>query len=524
MTMAMALTLAACRKENSKPQWDVDLLAPIFRSTLTIRDLAPDSLFEVGPDGFITLIYSDRLFVLDLDTLLAIPDTAIAYDYVWPFGPVNLPAGTTLPTNSDATNFELDGMQLRLVELREGVMDLTLRNQINSVIIGTFSLPGANYQGNVLSVQQTVLAGTPGSPSLATVQRNIGGYRFDLTGPAFNTYNTLATLLNLQLDPNGSGALLTNQDSISAIVAYQGLVPQYAKGYFGQRTVHIGPETSDFRLFDAVIAGAIDLQQVGLRIVVTNGVGADMRVRLAYLRARNSSTGASADLAHPIVTGPININRALDLGWGFQAAIYENLLTESNSNVDQMIELMPDAFDYELDLEVNPLGNISNGNDFLYYDSELEARAELEVPLSVIVTGLTLQQSLPSGELPGSAEAHALMEGELMLHVLNGFPLAADLALEIVNDEGVVWSVLPVTGAVAPGILGADGLVQSAVRSKLTTRLTPAQVDLLYVGGRIRVRTVLNTSDQTQHLRLLDSYRMEVQLTARARYMVNGNE
>ena len=197
--------------------------------------------------------------------------------------------------------------------------------------------------------------------------------------------------------------------------------------------------------------------------------------------------------------------------------------TNANSNVDLLLEAMPDRLEFEMDLEVNPLGDVSNGNDFLYWDSKLSAEAELRIPLNVIATGLTLQQTV-TPDLPGSSEGHGLQHGELMLFATNGFPLDAMLLLDIVDDADNVLSTLPVEGAIAAGILGPDLLVHTRVESELSTYLDDAQVDLLYTGGSLRITTVFNTADQTQHLQLLDSYAMDLQITAEGNYIVNGNE
>jgi hypothetical protein len=49
-------------------------------------------------------------------------------------------------------------------------------------------------------------------------------------------------------------------------------------------------------------------------------------------------------------------------------------------------------------------------------------------------------------------------------------------------------------------------------------------MDLLYSAGRLRISTLFNTADQSQHVQLLDGYRMDLQVTVEANYLVNGDE
>ncbi|HRD51540.1 MAG TPA: hypothetical protein PKY96_02725, partial [Flavobacteriales bacterium] len=126
-TVALVLLAAVlafgpgCRKESAKPTWDIDILAPLVRTTLTIHDLLPDSLLVTDPDGSVTLVYSGELFDVNLDTVLTAPDTTFSYRYALPFpGPLDFPAGVNFFNQTDIQRFDLDELALRQLILREG--------------------------------------------------------------------------------------------------------------------------------------------------------------------------------------------------------------------------------------------------------------------------------------------------------------------------------------------------------------------------------------------------------------------
>ncbi|HOY30037.1 MAG TPA: hypothetical protein PLR96_13765, partial [Flavobacteriales bacterium] len=185
------------------------------------------------------------------------------------------------------------------------------------------------------------------------------------------------------------------------------------------------------------------------------------------------------------------------------------------------IENMPDEVRYGLDIRLNPLGDISNGNDFLYFESALKASLELEVPLAVIATDLVLE-NVAKPDLPGDAETPAITEGTLNLFANNGFPFDARIVLDIVDLERNVLSQLQVEGEVPAGLLGPNGIVSTPVRSSVSARLTPAQVALLYGEGRIRTRVVFNTDAATGHVRIYDHYGMDLQFTVEGNFIVNS--
>ncbi|MGV3636582.1 MAG: hypothetical protein ACO1NQ_02940, partial [Flavobacteriales bacterium] len=215
------------------------------------------------------------------------------------------------------------------------------------------------------------------------------------------------------------------------------------------------------------------------------------------------------------------LNRALDLGNGFTPSLYENVLDNGNSNVDAFVENMPDEVRYDLDIQLNPLGDISNGNDFLYFESALKASLALEVPLAVIANDLGLE-NVAKPDLPGDAERPAITEGTLHLFANNGFPFDARVVLDIVDWERNVLSPLEVEGELEAGLLGANGIVSTPVRSQVSARLSPAQVALLYGEGRIRTRVIFNTDPALGHVRIYDLYGVDLQFTVEGNFIVNS--
>lgn len=516
-------TGTGCKKDGPA-SWDVDVSAPLLTSRLTLANLIPDSLQSIAADGAVTLVYRSELFAVDLDTLLGLPDTSFVYPYAFPLvgnDVFNLPAGFPVISQNNLVRFNLPQVELTRLDLNAGQLRIAMRNKIASRVLGEFEVPSAVFPDGNNTLSVAVEPGSPGSPSFANVVRDLAGTRFDLRGPSFNAVNTLATNVSASLDPAGSGATVSNQDSVVVEASYSGLVTRYAKGYFGTNDLDFPEESSRLGLFDAFVGGSLDLDRVALRLKVENGIGMDIQVRLNSFQATNTRTGTTVDMTHAILQGPINLNRALDLGDGFTPSIYENLLDNSNSNVDAFIENMPDEVRYGLDIRLNPLGDISNGNDFLYFESALKASLELEVPLAVIATDLVLE-NVAKPDLPGDVENPSITEGTLNLFVENGFPFDARVVLDIVDLERNVLSPLQVEGDVQAAVLGSNGIVSAPVRSSVSARLTPAQVDLLYGEGRIRTRVIFNTDPTLGHVRIYDHYGMDLQFTVEGNFIVNS--
>ncbi|MEO7081404.1 MAG: hypothetical protein ABIY71_07750 [Flavobacteriales bacterium] len=521
--LLLAISISACRKDKAQPQWDLDILAPLVTTSLTIGDLVPDSILSTDGQGNVSILYTAELFSISLDTVLTAPDTSFRYGYALPFpGPVQFQPGATFNTNDDVTRFDLDDLQLTKLIVRSGQLDVAITSMMNGHIIGNFSLPGASLNGSPFVVQQLLPPGTPATPSAVHTSRPLDGYVFDMRGPDHDAVNTLATHISYSNSPDGSIISITNQDSLLALVSYFNIVPQYATGSFGTRTITVDPATTDLDLFQN-ISGILDLDQVTAQLRIRNGIGVDARANIHYIRSQNTFSGNDVDLIGSITSGPVNIDRAIDLGSNFQSALNTFNLNQGNSNIDLFLENLPDRIGYSMDIMINPLGNISNGHDFLYYDSKLTAEMEVDVPLRLIATDLTLRKTVTL-DLPGSADAHAWKSGVLHLFAENGFPFSAAIELSVVDQNGQVLTILAPGGTVSSGALGADGFVSTSTSSRVDVELNPAQMTLLQQTGKLLITAAFNTADQSQHVQILDRYRMDLQLTVDANYTVNGDD
>ncbi len=69
----------SCRKDTGKPKWDIDVLAPILKTSVSIKDIVPDSISVTDTKGLVSLVYSDLLYAFTLDTAFKIPDTSLTY-------------------------------------------------------------------------------------------------------------------------------------------------------------------------------------------------------------------------------------------------------------------------------------------------------------------------------------------------------------------------------------------------------------------------------------------------------------
>ena len=105
------------------------------------------------------------------------------------------------------------------------------------------------------------------------------------------------------------------------------------------------------------------------------------------------------------------------------------LMNNDNSNIDVFIENLPNEISLSAEVEINPLGNVTDGNDFIYTAQPLQATLDIDLPLNIGAQNLIFTDTLDiASELNFSAN------GELMLYVTNAFPFETTLRVAILNN------------------------------------------------------------------------------------------
>jgi hypothetical protein len=315
--------------------------------------------------------------------------------------------------------------------------------------------------------------------------------------------------------------LVTPGDSLIIENTFYDLLPYYAKGYFGTNTFNIGPEQTDFTMFNRITDGTIQLEDVDFNLSLENPIGIDARIYMNELKSINSRTGNSVSLSNSIIGSPININRAAESS-GTVYPTYSNFpLTTGNSNIKSLIENLPDKFGYSMQIITNPLGNISSSNDFVYSDKLLKAKIKMEIPLSLIATNLTLLDTLDLN-IQGGGEKENLHSGNLILLAENGFPFDASVQIYLLNDLGQVTdSLLTGSNTIDQAMLNSDLRVANKKPTRLTIPVSESKMDLLYNTKKIKLKVSFNTASQSQYVKIYSDYGIDIKLIGDMNYTIH---
>jgi hypothetical protein len=504
-----------------KPSWDTEILAPLVNASLDINNLLPDSLLQANADSSLKIVYQNDIYKLSMDTLFKIPDTTLHKAYNIPIPLTLNPGDVVISNNLTETTYALQGTQLRTIIIKSGFVRYTIKSFIHEITDFVYKIPSAkDSNGNPFSINISVPAAVGSSPGIYTKVYDLSGYTFNLTGISNNKVNTLYTSLTASVSPLGQPVLINPADSLIIDNVFYDLLPYYAKGYFGQNTFNIGPDQTNFTLFNRITSGSVNLEDVKFDLKIENPIGMDARVFINNLSSINSHNGTTINLNNSIIGSPININRAAESGGNVYPTYADFPLTTTNSNIKPMIENLPDKFGYTIKISTNPLGNVSGSNDFIYADNLLKAKMNIEIPLSLVASNLTLADTFDLN-ISTNNGAQNIHSGTITLFANNGFPFDAGLQFYLLNDNNVIAdSLLGYANTIDEAPVNASYRVIGKKLTKIVIPIDEAKMKLLYNTKKIMLKIKFNTGNQPQYIKIYSDYTIDVKLVGDFNYTI----
>jgi hypothetical protein len=511
------LILFSCKKRENMIHWNIDGIAPVVYGELSIYDILPDSVVVSNMDSSVSMSIALNLFRLDLDSLVAIPDTSLLDTFALPFPfPVTAIPGQVFINQPEDNNMNVGSAELTYVEIKSGTIEYQLESTIQGKIIYEYQIPVAiDANGNSFSQLVYVSAAVPGITASASGSFDLSGYSINLSGSSANSFNIIQTNVNIKVDPtNATDVSVSNQDTVYIRNELSNIKIDYAKGYFGNQSFIAGPEKTSLTAFNNLISGNLNIDQIDVDLELVNGIGADASITFNSLTASNNNSEIALD--HSIIGNNININRANEIGPTISPYYYTTVLNNSNSNIDYMLELLPDSIGYGLALELNPLGNISAHNDFISSDAPMELNMDIKLPLSIIANNLTLADTL-NIDISDTTGLHSVM---LSINLENGFPLEAQLDLVLLDQNNMVVSHVLSPTLVPTASLDGNGVVSGVSTS--THQLTLSQKDfkILIQNKKIVLKIIFNTPISSSHIDIYDYYKLKFNVVANFEYGV----
>lgn len=522
-----AIFVFSCKREELS--WDLDLTVPVAYGSFGIDDLITDSLITENADGSLRIVYHTSVPGIDDDSLFGIPDTTLLYNYNLPFGTTTVYEGSYLtPTSPSQTAYGLSPIQLVFGTLEKGKMKVHLKNDIQKRVIVIYQISSAELNGNPLEVIDTLPpAPSPTVGSVTDLEVDLADYELNFTGIAGDRVNTLITLFTAQIDPSDVGAqVITPADSVSAEIQLEGLRPSYIRGYFGSELNPVGPDETYISFFSKVQSGSLGLDSLRMKFTVENYAGVDLRFTVNNLWSRSQRTAQTLYLNHPIVGTSVNINRAAYSNSYPPSIPQINSWTfdNSNSNVVEMMEIMPEFLGYDFSIYTNPLGNVSGNNDFLYTQFGINATFDIDLPVNFYADNIVLVDTVDV-DFSG-VEADDVQNGVLTVYASNGFPFDAGVQIYLLDaTNSIIDSVVAAPGTIYSAPLSNSGgyfFANGSTNSIVKIPLNETQTSSLLHSTRLLIRPRFHTGTAPDYVKIYSTNKIGINITADFEYRVKN--
>ncbi|MFT4678983.1 MAG: hypothetical protein ACI84C_001289 [Flavobacteriales bacterium] len=507
--LCLLTLLFGCKRENPT-SWSTQELIPLAHGTLNLGNLVPDSLLSSDDTGLLHFYLDESLTDFNLDSLVQIPDTNIHRSFTSGLsgGPFEIPQGTSVLDQEDQNVFAVSEAELKEVLLKGGMLEYTMYNHMNGQLVMDYSIPGAVKNGEPVAFTEVLPPGSGANPSVVQGTIDLTDYRIDFSGPTGTSSNTLVSIFNATVDPNGPGAAsIFGDDSLVLDVKFVQAAVHYGKGYFGHHNIEVR-DTADFTLLNSLAGGSLTLGEVDLSLEIVNKVGADAQIQINGIKGNNTFNDNLETLDNVSLADQINITRAFDNNGTVEPTYYSIALDENNSNIPVFLSNMPNQLIMDVDIEVNPLGNVAANNDFIYTDQPLEARLVADIPLCVRLENLKIRDTL---DIENSLDFVA--HGKLFLYVKNSFPFAATVSAEVIDAEGNSVATLASEESMASGFYDGASMQSDLVESTLELTFAEGVINNITDTNRI-VITVVFDSYGDEVVKLTAANELEISIVA----------
>ena len=492
----LLISVVACKKETS---WDVDLAFPLAKSHLNISNFFGDTVFQADPSGLLHIAFSKDLINYTMDSLVNLPDTTVTLGYTVPFTS-NLTPGVLIYTNASSSDREIkfdvnNGVELNKAIVRSGYLKIEYFNTYNQPLDFNYIINSASLWGSLLTINQTVA----GNSSL-TKTYPLNGYNINLTGQTGNKINTLVQTYTISTSPSGVASTLQPGQGLIIKLSFVDIVPEYVQGYFGQQDLSFGPDSSSLGLLGNFNPSNLMLTQSAINFRIINEFGIEMSSSINSMKSIKTSPPNVVTLNAGNLLQSINVNRANKTNnpsnpvfpWLKQINV-----NSSNSNLNPFLQNLPNYLGYSIKATLNPLGNISAGNDFAYYGRGLRVIADVDIPLALSADYFGLV-NYSKVDLTQLKELNDVNSCEIMMQARNNYPFKAQIQGYMLNDQNQIIDSLFVPGQniVESAITDGNNVVLNYVDSKLVASFDKTKIGNLSQCKQIKFVSYLYLPNQ----------------------------
>lgn len=518
--------LSFCKR--SPTTWEDDVVAPLATGNLSLANLFPDTTIKTNTDSSLKIAFETALINYQLDSLIKIPDTTIVIPFTFTYGTFGITPGLTIPisTNTATPNiYNLpSGIQLKKAIIKQGHINFVMKNTVYRDLVYHYQLLSATKNNHILDTSFIIPAADSATGTIHQISGyiDLAGYTIDFTGPNHNGSNTTVEIDSVHIAPYTQPGHIYNNQGFNAQFTFQGIIPQYAQGYFGNQIVTVGPDTALFDAFNTIKKGLLNLNSANVSVSLKNEFGVAMKANISNLTSVNTNNPSTVNLS---TTALSNIIVSSAFNNGLNAPVTPSTktvtLNNGNSNVAAFIGNLPNKLSYKLTAQINPPPSTASGNnDFGYYGTGFSANLNMDIPLYFSASNLMLADTV-SLDVSNVSQLQNVNHGNLILTATNQYPFSIYLNAVLLDaNKQPIDNLFSSPSLIEAPALDANGKVIAPLKSRLLIPLNPQKIANVQKARYVYYSATFNTANQPTQVKFYSNYTLDLLLTADINYTI----
>ena len=404
--------------------WSPNIVAPLVHSKLTLSNILTgknsiDQLIQVDSiTHLLTLIYRDTVFSQTAEELIHIPDQTYHTDTTLN---VSFPGG--IPVDSIVTQpcifyfSTSNGERFDSVYIKTAILNIAINSNANHNARIYITVP--NLLKNGVPYQKTITYTYNGSvPVIVNDTCLLNGYLLKLDSGKTMTLKYILAFYR-DANPDMSPYYVNLDESITGIT--------FSKlfGYLGQTPISFKQDSVELNIFKNNTSGSFRLKEPKLYIYANNAIGMPISLNFDLLEAvklpNNIVNISGTGFPNPWLIASPTYNQ---LGESIESSF---MLDNTNSNVDDAINILPTLFNCQASGITNPNGNPDVDKNFIFDTSRIGLDVKVELPLFGRAWDFILQDTI---DFPLDADVMDKVETMLFkFNITNGFPMEANMQI-----------------------------------------------------------------------------------------------
>ena len=438
-------------------------------------------------------------------------DLSVTIDQLEPVQATAIFPTQNLVNDTSASSLTAPSARLTRVHVVRGDIFLDATSTIEDSVTVEYTFPGAVRRNEVLNFREVLPPAPPGSQVLANREVPVADFDIDLTGlPDSAAFNTFYTVLEGRVDSSGRLITLSLNDSVFLSTGIDNLEADRGYGFMGYDTID-ARQSAAFEPFRSVQSGRLALDSVNLEMEVENYLGVDLEMRV------NSAEAVKNEMRKSLIWDSLGtllpLKRATENTPGARPVPGRTRyqLTKSNSNIGDLISILPDSMEVDLTTFMNRGTSPNDLSQFLYVNYGVDAFLNLEVPLNygmdqvriVDTTSLDFEKLDPD---------KLLQSGELVILAENFFPFAATVDLIFLDERDRELHRIEGTERMEPAKTDANNRAIQATQSRLKYPLVASAIPELQKTKEVVFAVEFQTDNFPQRVRIFSDNYLKVNL------------